>query len=112
MPDRIDLARSGRLDGVTPHVIGQQSFVIGGERRRNALFEFECVTLAGHQVHSKSCSQSEEVTPGMAIAFGELINKLLDACGGLGDDLLLFPLPQRHLSAERTFEQSFEVGCY
>ena len=43
-----------------PHVIGQQRFVIGRERRRNALFK--CVTLA-HQVHSQSCSQSEEVAP-------------------------------------------------
>ena len=42
-----------------PHVIGQQSFVIGGERRRNALFQ--CVTVAGHQVDPKCCSQSEEI---------------------------------------------------
>ena len=92
-----------------PHVIGQQSFVIGRERRRNALFQ--CVTLAGHQVDPKSCSQSEEVAPRVAVAFGKLIDQLLDAGGGLGDDLLLFSLPQRHLSTERTFEQSLEVGC-
>ena len=92
-----------------PHVIGQQSFVIGGERRRNALFKR--VTLAGHQVDPKSCSQSEEVAPRVAVTFGELIDQLLDAGGGLGDDLLLFSLPQRHLCAERAFEQSLEVGC-
>ena len=29
--------------------------------------------------------------------------------GGLGDDLLLFSLPQRYLCIERTFEQGLEV---
>ena len=92
-----------------PHVIGQQSFVIGRERRRNGLSE--CVTLAGHQVDPKSFSQSEEVAPRVAVAFGKLVDQLLYAGGSLGDDLLLFSLPQRHLSAERAFEQSLEVGC-
>ena len=92
-----------------PHVIGQQSLVIGGERRRNALFK--CVTLACHQVDPKSLRQSEEVAPRMAVAFGELIDQLLDAGGGLGDDLLLFSLPQRHFCAECAFEQGLEVGC-
>jgi hypothetical protein len=91
------------------HVIGQQSLVIGGKRRRNALFK--CGTLARHQVDSKSFSQSEEVAARMAVTFGNLIDQLLDAGGGLRDDLLLFSLPQRHLCAERTFEQSLEVGC-
>jgi len=94
---------------VPPHVIVQQSLVIGGDRRRNALFK--CVTLAGHQVDPKSCSQSEEVAPRVAIAFGKLIDQLLDAGGGLGDDFLLFSLPQRHLSTERTLEQILKVGC-
>ena len=57
------------------------------------------------------CGQSEEVAPRVAVAFGKLIDQLLDAGGGLGDDLLLFSLPQRHFCAERTFEQSLEVGC-
>ena len=92
-----------------PHVIGQQSFVIGRERRRNALFK--CVTLAGHQVDPKSLRQSEEVAPRVAVTFGKLIDQLLDAGGGLGDDLLLFSLPQRHLSTERTFKQGLQVGC-
>ena len=92
-----------------PHVIGQQGFVIGGERRRNPLFE--CVALAGHQVDPKSLGQSEEIAPRVAVAFGELIDQLLDAGGGLGDDLLLFSLPQRYFCAERAFEQSLEVGC-
>jgi hypothetical protein len=109
MAARIGLARSVRLDGVPLHVIGQQSFVIGGERRRNGLFK--CVPLARHQVDPKSFSQSEEVAPRVAVAFGKLIDQLLYAGGGLGDDLLLFSLPQRHLSIERTFEQSLEVGC-
>ena len=74
-----------------PHVIGQQSFVIGRERRRNALFQ--CVTVAGHQVDPKSCCQSEEVAPRVAVTFGKLIDQLLYAGGGLGDDLLLFSLP-------------------
>ena len=106
---RIDLAWMVGLNGVQLHVIGQQSFVIGGERRRNGLFK--CVTLARHQVDPKSFSQSEEVAPRVAVAFGKLIDQLLYAGGGLGDDLLLFSLPQRHLSIERTFEQSLEVGC-
>ena len=92
-----------------PHVIGQQSFVIGGERRRNGLFK--CVTLAGHQVDPKSCSQSEEIAPCVAVTFRKLIDQLLDAGGGLGDDLFLFSLPQRYFCAERAFEQSLEVGC-
>ena len=46
----------------------------------------------------------------MAVAFGKLIDQLLDAGGGLGNDLFLFSLPQRHLSTERIFEQSLEVG--
>ena len=103
-----DCVRIG-LHGVAPHVIVQQSLVIGGDRRRNALFK--CVTLARHQVDPKSCSQSEEVAPRVAIAFGKLIDQLLYTGGGLGDDLLLFSLPQRHLCTERTFEQSLEVGC-
>jgi hypothetical protein len=105
----MDLARTLGLDGVPPHVIGQQSLVIGGDRRRNALFQ--CVTLAGYQVDPKSCSQSEEIAARVAVAFGELIDQLLYAGGGLGDDLLLIALPQRHLSAERTFKQGLEVGC-
>ena len=92
-----------------PHVIGQQSFVIGRERRRNALFK--CVTVARHQVDLKSFSQSEDVAPRMAVTFGKLIDQLLDARAGLGDDLLPVSLPQRHLSTERTFEQSLEVKC-
>ena len=106
---RIDLAWRVGLDGVPLHVIGQQSFVIGGERRRNGLFESG--TLARYQVDPKSFSQSEEVAPRVAVAFGKLIDQLLDAGGGLGNDLLPLPLPQRHLSVERTFEQSLEVGC-
>ena len=92
-----------------PHVIGQQRLVIGGECRRNALFK--CVTLACHQVDPKSLRQSKEVAPRMAVAFGELIDQLLDAGGGLGDDLLLFSLPQRHFSTECTFKQGLQVGC-
>ena len=99
----------GGLDGVPPHVIGQQSFVIGGDRRRNGLFER--VALARHQVDPKSLRQSEEVAPRMAVTFGELIDQLLDAGGGLGDDLLLFSLLQRHFSVECAFEQSLQVGC-
>jgi hypothetical protein len=66
--------------------------------------------LARHQVDPKSCSQIEEVAPRVAVTFGKLIDQLLDAGGGLGDDLLLFSLPQRYLSTERPFEQSLEVG--
>ena len=109
MVARSGLARSAGLDGVPPHVVDQQSFVIGGERCRNLLFKR--VAMAGHQVDPKSCSESENVTPRVAVAFGELIDQLLDAGGGLGDDLLLFALPQRHLCTERTFEQSLKVGC-
>jgi len=105
---RIDLARTVGLDGVPPHVIGQQSFVIGGQRRRKGLFKGG--TLARHQVDPKSFRQSEQVTPGVAVAFGKLIDQLLYAGGGLGDDLLLFSLPQCHLSTERAFEQGLEVG--
>ena len=65
----------------------------------------------GYQVDPKSFGQSEEVAPRVAVAFGKLIDQLLDAGGGLGDDLLPFSLPQRHLFTERTFEQSLEVGC-
>jgi hypothetical protein len=105
---RIDVAGRVGLDGVPPHVIGEQSLVIGGERRRNGLFESG---TSRYQVDPKSLSQCKEVAPGVAIAFGKLIDQLLDAGGGLGDDPLLISLPQRHLSTERTFEQSFEVGC-
>jgi hypothetical protein len=104
-----DLVLSARLGGVAPHVIGQQLFIVGGERGRNALPK--CITVAGHEVDSKSCSQSEEVTPSVAVTFGELIDQLLDAGSGLGDHLFLFSLPQCHLSAKRTFEQIFEIGC-
>jgi len=79
------------------------------ERPGNALFK--CATLASHHVDPKSCSQGEEVAPRVAITFGELIDQLLDAGGSLGDDLLLFSLPQRHLSTERTLEQILKVGC-
>jgi hypothetical protein len=109
MVARIDFARTVALDGVPLHVIGKQSFVVGGERRRNALFK--CGTLARHQVDPESFRQSKQVAPRVAVAFRKLINQLLDAGGGLGDDFLLFALPQRHLSIERTFEQSLEVGC-
>ena len=109
MAARIDLARTIGLDGVPLHVIGQQRFVIGGESRRNGLFK--CGTLARHQVDPKPFSQSDEVAPRVAVAFGKLIDQLLYAGGGLGDDLLLFSLPQRHLCTERTFKQSLEVGC-
>ena len=105
----LDLAWMVGLDGVPLYVIGQQSFVIGGERRRNGLFEFG--TVPRYQVDPKSFSQSKEVAPRVAVAFGKLIDQVLYAGGGLGDDLLLFSLPQRHLSTERTFEQSLEVGC-
>ena len=70
---------------------------------------FKCVALASHQVDPKSFSQSEEVAPSVAIAFRKLINQMLYAGGGLGDDFLVFSLPQRYLSTERTFEQSLEV---
>src|SRR3981081_4162371 len=109
MAARIGLARSVRLDGVPLHVIGQQSFVIGGERRRNGLFK--CVTLARHQVDPKSFSQSEEVAPRVAVAFGKLIDQMLYAGSGVGDERLVFSRPQRHLSIERTFEQSLESGA-
>ena len=105
----MDLARTLGLDGVPPHVIGQQSFVIGRERRGNALFQ--CVTLA-HQVDFQSCSQSEEVAPRVTVTFGKLIDQLLDAGGDLRNDFLLFSLPQRDLCAERAFEQSLEVRCH
>ena len=78
-------------------------------RRRNGLLKRG--TLARHQVDPKSFRQNEEVAPGMAVAFGKLIDQLLYAGGGLGDEPLLFSLPQRHLCTERTFEQSLEVGC-
>jgi hypothetical protein len=103
-----DLARSAGLDGMPPYVIGQQSLVVGGERRRNALFK--CVALAGHEVDPKSWSQSEEVAPSVAVTFGKLIDQLLYAGSSLGDDLLLLALPQRHFSAKRTFKQILEVG--
>ena len=92
-----------------PHVIGQQSFVIGGERRRNGVFQ--CITVAGHQVDPKCCSQSEEIASCVAVAFRKLIDQLLDARGGLRNDFLLFSLPQSYFCAERAFEQSLEVGC-
>ena len=95
MAARIDLARTVGLDGVPLHVIGKQSFVIGGERRRNGLFK--CVTLARHQVDPQSFRQREEVAPRVAVAFRKLIDQLLYAGGGFGDDLLLFSLPQRNL---------------
>jgi hypothetical protein len=93
---------------VPPHVIGKQSLVVGRERRRNAVSQF--VTLAGHQIDPKFFSKSEEVAARVAIAFGKLIDQLLYAGSSLGDDLLLVSLPQRHLCAKRTFEQSLEVG--
>ena len=92
-----------------PHVIGQQRLVVGRECRCNPLFK--CVTLAGHQVDPKCCGQSEEVASRMAVAFGKLVDQLLDAGGGLGDDLLSFSLPQCYFCVERAFEQSLEVGC-
>jgi hypothetical protein len=97
------------LDGAPAHVIIQQSFVIGGESRRNGLFK--CGTLARYQVDPKSFSQSKQVAPRVAVAFGKLIDQLLYTSSGLGDDLLLFSLPQRYLCIERTFEQSLEVEC-
>jgi hypothetical protein len=68
------------------------------------------VALTRHQVDPKSGSQREDVAPRVAVALCKLIDQLLDAGGGLGDDLLLFSLPQRHLSTERRFEQSLEIG--
>jgi hypothetical protein len=100
--------RTVELDGAPAHVIVQQSLVIGGERRRNALFK--CLPLARHQVDPKCCSQSEDIAPRVAVTFGKLIDQLLYAGVGLGNDPLPFSLPQRHLGAERTFEQSLEVG--
>jgi hypothetical protein len=47
----------------------------------------------------------------MAIAFGELVDKLLHAGRGLGHDVFFFALSQRYLFVERTFEQRFEIGC-
>jgi hypothetical protein len=106
---RIDLAGRVGLDGVPLHVIGQQSFVIGRERRRNALFESG--TLARYQVDPKSLGESEEIAPRVAVAFGKLIDQMLYAGIELADDPLPLSLPQRHLFVERTFEQSLEVGC-
>ena len=91
---------------MTPHIIGQQSFIVGGERRRNGLSN---VTLARRQVDPKCLSQDEEVAPGVAVTFGKLIDQLLYAGGGLGYDPFLFSLPQRDLCTERTLEQSLEV---
>ena len=71
-----------------PHVIGQQSFVIG---------ESAAATLCSSassgppQVDPQSFSESKEVAPGVTVAFGKLIDQLLDAGGDLGDDRLLFP---------------------
>ena len=69
-----------------PHVVGQQSFVIGRERRCNALFK--CCTLARQQVDFKFFSVSEDVPARMAVTFGKLIDQLLEARVGLGDDFL------------------------
>jgi hypothetical protein len=102
---QIDLARTIELDGAPAHVILQQSLVIGGERCRHALF-----TLAGQQVDPEFRCQSEEIAPGVAVAFGKLVDQLLYAGGGLGDDPFLLSLPQRHFSVQRTFEQGLEVG--
>src|SRR5262245_13849539 len=104
-----NLARPLGLDGVALHVIGQQSLVISGERRGNPVSQ--CVTLASHQIDPKFLSKSQEVAARMAIAFCKLVHQLLYAGGGLGDDLLLLSLPQRHFSVERTFEQILEVEC-
>jgi hypothetical protein len=71
------LARTVGLDGFPLHVIGQQSFIIGGQRRRNALFK--CGALARHQVDPKSFRQSNQVAARVAVAFGKLIDQLLDS---------------------------------
>src|SRR5262249_8048318 len=46
----------------------------------------------------------------MPVAFGELIDKLLDARRRLGNDLFLFTLLELYLCAECALEQQFEVG--
>jgi len=69
------------------------------------------ITLASHQIDPELFSEVDQITPRVAITFGELIDQLLYAGSNLGDDLLLFALPQRHFSAQRTFEQMLEAGC-
>jgi hypothetical protein len=101
------ITREVILTAVTPHVIGEQSFVIGRDRCRNGLPKR--VTLAGRKVDPERLSQREKVAPGVAVTFGKLIDQLLYTGGGLGDDLFLFSLPQCYLSIERTLEQGLEV---
>jgi hypothetical protein len=50
----------------------------------------ECFTLACRKIDAKFVSQNHEVASGMAVTFGELVDQLLDAGRGLGDDLFLF----------------------
>ena len=47
----------------------------------------------------------------MRVAFGELIDELLDARRRLGNDLFLFTLLELYLCAECTLKQQLEVGC-
>jgi hypothetical protein len=93
------------LASMALHVIGQQGFVIRRESR------LDCFTLARRQIDAKYASQNHEVAPGMAVTFGELIDELLDAGCGHGDDPFLFTLPQLYRFTERTFEQRLEVRC-
>jgi hypothetical protein len=89
--------------------VGQQGFVIS---RDIPLERFlDCFPLAGRQIDAKFVREIDEVAPGMAVTFGELIDELLYAGGGHGDDVFPFTLPQRYLFAERVFEHRLEVGC-
>src|SRR5260221_10116814 len=53
----------------------------------------DCFTLAGRKIEAKFVSLSHELAPGMAVTSGELIDELLDAGFGLGNDTLPFALP-------------------
>jgi hypothetical protein len=101
MAARIDLLWTVGLEGVPLHEIGQQGFIICGERRSNGLFKG--VTLVRHQIDPKSFCKSNKVAPRVAVPFGKLIDELLYARRRLGHDLLVFSLPQRHFSTKRTF---------
>jgi hypothetical protein len=94
------------LASMALQVVGQQSLVVG---REIGLRPLDCLALARRDVDAEFLRQIHDVTPGMAVTFGELSDQVLDAGRGHSDDPFLFTLPQRDLFAERAFEHRFEV---
>jgi hypothetical protein len=78
------------LAPMADHVIVQQGLVLRRDSRPDRVLDY--FSLARHEIDAEFVSQIEKVTSGMTVTFGELIDELLNAGCGLGDDLFFFTL--------------------